>query len=89
MLANLLLSRRDSLLTEVRSTVSTEELSLLWHSPLPPAAAIFPSTLLDTALNKARAASNDALVHKALHPPPHSEATSTGQQQAQLRQPVG
>ena len=30
---------------------------------------IFPSTLLDTALNKARVASNDALVHKALHPP--------------------
>ena len=88
-LANLLLSRRDSLLVEVRSTVPTEELSLLRHSPLPPAAAIFPSTLLDTALNKARAASNDALVHKALHPPPHSEAASTGQQQVQLRQPIG
>ena len=68
-LANMLLSRRDSLLAEVRSTVSTEELSLLRHSPLPPAAAIFPSTLLDTALNKSRAASSDALVHKALHPP--------------------
>ena len=67
-LANLLLSRRDSLLAEVRSTVPTEELSFLRHSPLPPAAAIFPSTLLDTALNKARAASNDALVHKAMHP---------------------
>ena len=68
-LANLLLSRQDSLLAEVRSTVPAEELSFLRHSPLPPAAAIFPSTLLDTALNKARAASNDALVHKALHPP--------------------
>ena len=68
-LANLLLSRRDSLLTEVRSTVPIEELSLLRHSPLPPTAAIFPSTLLGTALNKARAASSDALVHKALHPP--------------------
>ena len=67
-LANLLLSRRDLLLAEVRYTVPTEELSLLRHSPLPPAAAIFPSTLLDTALNKARTASNDALVHKALHP---------------------
>ena len=67
-LANLLLSRSDSLLAEVRYTVPAEELSLLRHSPLPPAAAIFPSTLLDTALNKARAASNDALVHKALHP---------------------
>ena len=69
-LANLLLSRCDSLLAEVRYTVPTEELSLLRHSPLPPAAAIFPSTLLDTALHKPRAASNDALVHKALHPPP-------------------
>ena len=68
-LANLLLSRRDSFLAEVRSTVPTEELSLLRHSPLPPAAAIFPSMILDTALNKARAASNDAIVHKALHPP--------------------
>ena len=85
-LANLLLSRRDSLLAEVRSTVPAEELFLLRPSPLPPA------TLLDTALNKARAASNDALVHKALQTPPthpYSEATSTGQQQVQLRQPVG
>ena len=32
-LANLLLSRWDSLLAEVRSTVPTEELSLLRHSP--------------------------------------------------------
>ena len=64
-LTNLLLSRRDSLLAEVRSTVPAEELSLLRHSPLPPAVAIFPTTLLDTA----RAASNDALVHKALHAP--------------------
>ena len=68
-LANLLLSHRDSLLAEVRSTVPAEELYLLQHSPLPPASAIFPTTLLDTALNKARAASNDALIHKALHPP--------------------
>ena len=68
-LTNLLLSRRDALLAEVRYTVPAEELSLLRHSPLPPAAAIFPSARLDTALSKARAASNDALVHKALHPP--------------------
>ena len=67
-LTNLLLSRRDALLAEVRYTVPAEELSLLRLSPLPPAVAIFPSTLLDTALSKARAASNDALVHKALHP---------------------
>ena len=79
-LANLLLSRRDSLLAEVRYTVPTEELSLLRHSPLPPAAVIFPSTLLDTAFNKARAASNDAVVHKALHPAriPKRPAQSSG-----------
>ena len=41
-LANLLLSRRDSLLAEVRSTVPAEELSLLRHSPLPASAAIIP-----------------------------------------------
>ena len=68
-LANPMLSRRDSLLAEVRSTVPTEELSLLRHSPLPTSTAIFPSALLDAALNKAHAASNDALVHKALHQP--------------------
>ena len=68
-LANLMLSQRDSLLAEVRSTVPTEELSLLWQSPLPTSIAIFPPTLLDTALSKARAAPNDALVHKALHQP--------------------
>ena len=44
-LANLLLSHWDSLLAEVWSTVSAEELSLLRHSPLPPTAAIFPTTL--------------------------------------------
>ena len=68
-LTNLLLSHSDALLAEVRYTVPAEELSLLRHSPLPPAAEILPSSRLDTALSKARAASNDALVHKALHPP--------------------
>ena len=82
-LANLLLSRRDSLLAEVQSTVPAEELSLLRHSPLPPAAAIFPTTLLDTALNKARAAPPPP------PPPQYSEATSTGQQQVQLLQLIG
>ena len=46
-----------------------EELSRLRHAPLPPSSALFPPTLLDTALSKTHAASNDALVHKALHPP--------------------
>ena len=68
-LANLVLLRRDSLLSGVHSTVPAEELSRLRHAPLPPSSALFPPTLLDTALSKTRAASNDALVHKALHPP--------------------
>ena len=68
-LTNLLLLRRDSVLSEDRSSVPTEELSRLRHAPVPSSLALFPPTLLDTALNKARAASNDALVHKALHPP--------------------
>ena len=68
-LAKLVLLRRDSLLSDVRSTVHAEELSRLRHAPLPPSSALFPPTLLDMALSKTRAASNDALVHKALHPP--------------------
>ena len=68
-LANLVLLRRDSLLSDVRSTVPAEELSRLRHAPLPPSSALFPTTLLDTALSKTLAASSDVLVHKALHPP--------------------
>ena len=40
-LGNLVLSRRDSLLADVRSTVPAEELSLLRHTPLPTSAGIF------------------------------------------------
>ena len=67
-LANLVLLRRDSLLSDVCSMVPAEELSRLRHAPLPSSSALFPTTLLDMALSKTRAASNDALVHKALHP---------------------
>ena len=56
-LANLVLLRRDSLLSDVGSTVPAEELSRLRHAPLPPSSALFPQTLLDTALSKTRAAS--------------------------------
>ena len=67
-LTNLMLLRRDSLLTDVCSTVPSEELSRLRHAPLPNSSALFPPGRLDTALSKARATSSDALVHKALHP---------------------
>ena len=41
----------------------------LRYSPLPETVAIFPSALLDSALTKMRAAANDALVERTLHPP--------------------
>ena len=68
-LANLVLLQRDSLLSDVHSAVTAEELLRLRHAPLLPSSTLFPLTLLDTALSKTSAASNGALVHKALHPP--------------------
>ena len=41
----------------------------LRYSPLPETVSIFPSPLLDSALNKMRAAANDAFVQRTLHPP--------------------
>ena len=68
-LGNLVLSRRDSLLADVRSTVPAQEVAHLRYSPLPEMVSLFPSALLDSALSKMRAAPNDALVQRTLHPP--------------------
>ena len=68
-LGNLVLSSRDSLLADVRSTVPTEEVARLRYCPLPKMVSLFPSALLDSVLNKMRAAANDALVQRTLHPP--------------------
>ena len=68
-LGNLVLSRRDALLADIRGTVPVEEVARLRYSPLPLSAAIFPHTLLDFALLKMRAAASDALVQRTLHPP--------------------
>ena len=68
-LGNLVLSRRDALLADVRGTVPAEEVALLRYSPMPQSAAIFPHALLDSALVKMRAAASDALVQRTLHPP--------------------
>ena len=68
-LGNLVLLRRDSLLADVRSTVPAEEVARLRYSPLPETVALFPSPLLDSALTKMRAAANDTLVQRTLHPP--------------------
>ena len=67
-LGNLVLSCRDSLLLDVRSTVLVEEVARLRHAALPSSAGLFPSALLDSALDKMRAASNDTNVQKTLHP---------------------
>ena len=61
-LANLVLSRRDSLLADVRSTVPAELVARLRYSPFPETVSLFPSPLLDSALTKMQAAANDALV---------------------------
>ena len=68
-LGNLVLSRRDALLADVRSTVPAEEVARLRYSPLPLSASIFPHALLDSVLLKMRAAASDALVQRTLHPP--------------------
>ena len=68
-LGNLVLSRRDALLADVRGTVPVEEVARLRYFPLPLSAPIFPHTLLDSALLKMRAAASDALVQRTLHPP--------------------
>ena len=79
-LGNLVLSRRDSLLVDVRSTVLVEEVARLRYSPLPETVSLFPSPLLDSALTKMRAAANDALVQHTLHPPriPRKPAAAGG-----------
>ena len=68
-LGNLVLSRRDSPLADVRSTVPAEEVAHLRYSPLPDTVSLFPSALLDSALTKMCAAANDALVQRTLHLP--------------------
>ena len=70
----------DSLLADVRSTVPTEEVARLRYSPLPETVALFPSPLLESALTKMRAAANDALVQRTLHPPriPRKPAAAGG-----------
>ena len=68
-LGNLVLSRRDALLADVRSTVPAEEVVRWRYSPLPETVSIFPSPLLDSALTKMLAAANDGLVQRTLHSP--------------------
>ena len=66
--------------TDVHSTVPAEEVARLRYSPLPETMSIFLSPLLDSALTKMRAAANDALVQRTLHPPriPRKPAAAGG-----------
>ena len=85
-LGNLVLSRRDSLLADVCFTVPSEEVARLRYSPLPETVALFPSALLDSALTKMRAAANDDLVQRTLHPPriPRTPAAAGGSAQSSV-----
>ena len=77
-LGNLVLSRRDSLLLDVRSTVLAEEVTRLHYADLPLSSGLFPTPLLDSALTKMRTASTDALVQRTLHPPKIPRKSSPG-----------
>ena len=81
-LGNLVLSHRDSLLLDAWSTVPAEEVARLRYADLPTSPGIFPSPLLDSALTKMRAASNDALVQRTLHPPKIPRKSSAGPSKA-------
>ena len=79
-LVNLVLSRRDSLLADIRSMVPAEEVARLRYSPLLDTVSLFPTAPLDSALNKMCAAANDALVQRTLHPPRiHRKPAAAGQ----------
>ena len=77
-LGNLVLSHRDSLLVDARYMVPAEEVARLRCADLPPSPGIFLSPLLDSALTKMRAVSNDALVQRMLHPPKIPRKSSAG-----------
>ena len=66
----------------MRSTVPAEEVACLCYADLPSSPGIFPSPLLDSALNKMLAASNDTLVQRTLHPPKIPRKSSDGPSKA-------
>ena len=64
------------------STVPAAEVARLRYANLPSSSGLFPSTLLDSALHKMHAASNDALVHRTLHQPKIPRISSAGPSKA-------
>ena len=63
---------------DVWSTVLVEEVARLRYAALPSSSGLFPSPLLDSAPSKIRAASNDTLVQRTLHPPKIPRKSSAG-----------
>ena len=78
-LGNHVLSHRDLLLLDVRAMVPAEEVARLCNAALPSSAGLFPLALLDSALDKICAASNDVLVQKTLYPPKIPRKSSAAQ----------
>ena len=76
-LGNLVLSHRDSLLVDARSTVPAEEVAHLRDAGLPSS----PGSCW-TVLTKLHGASNDALVQRTLHPPKILLKSSAGPSKA-------
>ena len=83
-LGNLVLSRWDSLLLDVKLTVPAEGVARLCYAALPSSAGLFPTPWFESALEKMCAASNDAVVQKTLHPPRISRKSSSAPVKAAL-----
>ena len=77
-LDNLVLSCRDSLLLDMKLMVPAEEVAWLRYAAMPSSACLFPTPLLEPALDKMREASNDVLVQKTVHPPKIPRKSSPG-----------
>ena len=68
-LNNLVLSCLDLLLFDAKSTMPAEEVAQLHYAARPSSASLFPTPLLESALEKMRVTSNNVPVQKTLHPP--------------------
>ena len=62
----------------MKSMLPAEEVARLHYAALPSSAGLFPTPLLESALDKMLVASNDTLVQKTLHPPKIPRKSSPG-----------
>ena len=79
-LGNLVLSRRDSLLADVRSTIPVEEVARLRYSPLPETVSYLSVSPAGFSIGQDAGGCDDALVQRTLHPPriPRKPAVAGG-----------